>query len=82
MFSQPFLFSGSSSLVAHGLLKDQEAEHLVGEIEDNINEVLLCDAVEHPGEISLVEEEHSLQAMDGALSLRSVKEEDGEMFSN
>ena len=63
----------SSKLEGFGLLKDQEAEHLVSEIEDNINEVLLCDAVEHPGEISLKVEEHSLYEVEH--SLKTLKEE-------
>lgn len=46
-----------SRLVEHGLLKEQEAEHLVKEIEDDINKVLSCDEKHHPGEVSEDEEE-------------------------
>jgi len=53
-----------SQLVGYGLLKDQEAEHIVAEIEECMEDVLLCDMMEHPGEIGLVAEEQSLQLED------------------
>jgi NhaP-type Na+/H+ or K+/H+ antiporter len=45
------------SLVNHGLLKDQEAEHLVEEIEESLDSVLSCTAEDHPGEVPIKEGE-------------------------
>jgi NhaP-type Na+/H+ or K+/H+ antiporter len=45
------------ALVNHGLLKDQEAEHLVEEIEESLDTVLSCTAEDHPGELQMKEGE-------------------------
>ena len=44
-------------LVRHGLLKEDEAEHLVEEIEENLHHVLSCSAESHPGETDFVDDE-------------------------
>lgn len=44
-------------LVNHGLLKDQEAEHLVEGIEESLDAVLSCSAEDHPGELPVKEGE-------------------------
>lgn len=46
------------NLVEIGLLKDEEAEHFIHEIEHNLDGVLSCDLHFHPGEMSAEEEEH------------------------
>lgn len=56
----------------HGLLKEGEAELITSEIEVNINKVLLCDQLTHPGEI--MEEEVRFKNE----FLPSVEEENGE----
>lgn len=42
-----------TKLVRHGLLKDDEAEHFVEEIEHHIEHVLNCNEQDHPGEVKL-----------------------------
>jgi len=37
--------------LTHGLLKEQEAEHIVEEIEESIGHVLSCVDADHPGEL-------------------------------
>ena len=44
-------------LVRHGLLKEDEAEHLVEEIEENLKAVLSCSAESHPGEEDFIDED-------------------------
>jgi len=34
---------------------------MTAEIEENINDTLLCELYEHPGELELQEEEHSMR---------------------
>lgn len=40
-----------SKLVRAGLLKDEEAEHMVEQLEHNLDEVRSCDQAHHPGEM-------------------------------
>jgi hypothetical protein len=50
-----------SKLVRSGLLKDDEAEHIVEALEHNLDEVKSCDQAEHPGELEIdVEEETAI----------------------
>lgn len=42
-----------SKLVKQGMLKDDEAEHWVKEIEEQLDHVLACCAEDHPGEIAI-----------------------------
>jgi hypothetical protein len=42
-----------SKLVQHGLLKDDEAEHWVKEIEHHLEHVLGCSEKGHPGELTI-----------------------------
>jgi len=44
-------------LVGIGMLKDSEAEHWVEHLEKDLGHVLSCDALHHPGEIDIDEEE-------------------------
>jgi hypothetical protein len=45
-----------SKLVRSGLLKDDEAEHIVENLEHNLEKVRSCDQADHPGELDLDEE--------------------------
>jgi hypothetical protein len=56
----PIFVACSTKLVENGLLKEQEAEHLVDEIQGAIDEVLSCSASVHPGEFGTEEEEQVL----------------------
>ena len=49
----------STNLVRYGLLKGDEAEQLTAEIEEHINDTLLCDKVVHPGELSFADEDQN-----------------------
>ena len=49
----------STNLVRYGLLKDDEAEQLTAEIEEHINDTLLCDKVVHPGEQSFADDDQN-----------------------
>jgi len=42
-----------TKLVKRGLLKEEEAEHMVKEIENDLDKVLSCRATDHPGEIDI-----------------------------
>lgn len=45
-------------LVRSGLLKEEEAEHLVEAIEVNLDKVKSCDLHDHPGEIEIEEDQN------------------------
>ena len=42
-----------TKLVKSGLLKDDEAEHWVAEIEEHLDHVLSCNTKDHPGEMQI-----------------------------
>lgn len=42
-----------AKLVRAGLLKDDEAEHIVEQLEHNLEKVKSCDQADHPGELSI-----------------------------
>lgn len=46
-----------AKLVRNGLLKDEEAEHQVKHIEENLRAVLSCSMKDHPGELSFEEDD-------------------------
>ena len=54
-------FLSSSKHVGYGLLKDEEAERLTVEIEERINDTLLCDLVGHPGELDIAEDDQNME---------------------
>ena len=53
-------FVSSTKHVGYGLLKDDEAERLTVEIEEHINDTLLCDMARHPGELDFAEEDQKM----------------------
>jgi hypothetical protein len=61
-------------LVRTGLLRDEEAEHWVEELEESIDKVLSCDAKSHPGEINIEVTEDDLTRSEERPVVKSFRE--------